>query len=271
MTTNSWTNFGKIESTTVFNCRAGPVCILPKRSFTEGAPEDLPALWRERTVKSDSREVISEQMEFLFRISHYDDPALDEETAELLRQSLEAQSRRIVPGIWKVTDKLNAYAAKGPGREKRRTRYRIYGVVLIALGVFALVPGLMEPRIPSLIWAGGLAIFTGLLEFYLVRVRKAPAPPASCRKEAAELLKSRRETSWESLQAEVWFDETGWSVTTAGNGSQTSYHDLRSVFETEHLWMLVDGKNRALLLQKKDLVSGEAGEFLPYLQGKIPN
>ena len=87
-------------------------------------------------------------MDFIFHITNYDDPALDAEAAELLRQRLEAKSRQTVPGMWRVTDRLNARASKGPGRETRR-RYRVYGVLLMALGVFALVPGLMEPQIPA--------------------------------------------------------------------------------------------------------------------------
>ena len=78
--------------------------------------------------------------EVVFHLSGYHDPALDEETVQLLVQRLEAHSRRAAPEIWAATDKLNAYAAKGPGREKRRTRYRVYGVILLALGIFVLVP-----------------------------------------------------------------------------------------------------------------------------------
>ena len=207
-------------------------------------------------------------MEFVFKLSAFDGPALEAETAELLRQRMEAYSRQVVPGMWKVTDKLNAYAAKGPGREKRRTRYRVYGVFLIALGVFALVPGLMEPRVPSLIGAGGFAIFAGILEFCLVRERKPLRPTAADRKEAAELLKSRRETNWKNLQAEIRFDEKGQSVTTVEENRFTPYHNIQAAFETEHLWLLVDGDNSALLLQKKDLVSGEAEAFLPFLREK---
>lgn len=207
-------------------------------------------------------------MEFVFRPSSYDGPALEAETAELLRRRLEARSRQVMPGMWKVTDKLNAHAAKGPGIGKRR--YRVYGVILIALGIFALVPGLMEPRIPSLIVTGTLAIVWGIWSVSL-QERKPLRPPASCRREAAALLKARRETDWDALRAEVRFDEAGWFVKTAEGESRTAYEDLRSVFETERLWLLVGGTEQALLLQKKDLVSGEAGDFLPYLQGKIIN
>ncbi|WP_297872041.1 YcxB family protein [uncultured Oscillibacter sp.] len=207
-------------------------------------------------------------MEFVFRVSNYDAPELEFETAELLRRRLEARSRQVMPGMWKVTDKLNAHAAKGPGIGKRR--YRVYGVILIALGIFALVPGLMEPRIPSLIVTGGFAALMGVWCLCL-RERRPLQPPASCRREAAALLKARRETDWDALRAEVRFDEAGWFVKTAEGESRTAYEDLRSVFETERLWLLVGGTEQALLLQKKDLVSGEAGDFLPYLQGKIIN
>jgi len=119
---------------------------------------------------------------FLFQISNYDSPALDTEAAELFRQRLEEQSRRTVPWMWKVTDGVNAYAAKKSGRETRRVRCRLYGALLLALGVFALMSSLMEPGTPSLIWAGALAVIAGFLSFRLVREREPALIPASCQK-----------------------------------------------------------------------------------------
>ena len=208
-------------------------------------------------------------MEFVFRITDYSDPALDAETAELLRQRLEARSREAMPGMWQVTDRLEAWAT--PAVKGRRRRYALQGAALIALGVFAVVPGLMEPRVPSLILTGSLSILAGLLTICGAKVKSPPEPPASCRREAAKLLKFPGETDWEALQAQVRFDETGRTVKTAEGESRTGYGQLRGVFESERLWLLVCGGERALLLQKKDLVSGEAGSFLPYLQGKIIN
>lgn len=209
-------------------------------------------------------------MEFVFRLSGYDDPALEAETVDLLRQRLEARSRQVMPGMWKVTDKLNAHRVDAATAARRRKRSHIYGVLLLILGVFALVPGLMEPRVPSLIFSGGFAAVMGLWCLCL-RERTSLQPPASCKKEAAALLKLRRETDWEALRAEVRFDGTGWSVKTAEGSGRTAYGDLRSVFEAERLWLLVDKRDMALLLQKKDLISGEAGDFLPFLRGKIIN
>ena len=70
---------------------------------------------------------------YLFQISNYDDPAVDRETAELLRQRLEAESRRRCPAMWNAIGRIRTHATKGPAREKWTVRYRIYGVFLLAL------------------------------------------------------------------------------------------------------------------------------------------
>lgn len=210
-------------------------------------------------------------MEFIFRLSSYDDPALEEETAQLLAQRLEERSREAVPGIWAATDRLNAYAARGPGREKRRTRYRVYGIILIALGVFALVPGLAEPRTPALIGAGAVGIVSGILEFYLTRKKQAPALPAACRREAARLLEQRRsmDGSLPSKRAEVRFDSVGLSLWAGGETKTVAYGEITGIYESERLWLLLYSDEQALLLQKKDLVVGDAAEFGPYLRRNI--
>lgn len=210
-------------------------------------------------------------MEFAFHISDYGDSALDGETIRLLEQRLEARSRKTQPGLWKVIDGLNAYAAKGPGREKRRTRYRVYGVILIALGIFALVPGLVEPRTPALIGAGLIGILTGVLNFRLTRERKPTAPPSSCRKEAARLLAQRRSLDWSLPEndTQLRFDEAGLTLSTGGQARTVPYGDMTGIFETERLWLLLYGQEQALLLQKKDLTAGSESEFLPQIRRKI--
>lgn len=209
-------------------------------------------------------------MGYVFRISAYDASDLKEETARLLQQRVEAHSRQTMPRMWKITDKLNSRRKASPETQaRRRKRCRIYSVFLLVLGVIALVPGLMEPRVPSLIGAGAGAILVGVLEFYLSRERKPPAPPLYCRQMAEELLAGRQAVDWANGKAEVRFDEAGFTLS-AGKGKETaSYDEVTSVFETERLWLVVSEGEKALLLQKKDLVSGEAETFLPYLQGKI--
>ena len=209
-------------------------------------------------------------MEFVFRLSNYDASDLKQETARLLQQRVEAHSRQTLPKVWKVTDKLNSRKKASPEALARRRRLRrIYGVFLLILGVIALVPGLMKPRIPSLIGAGAGAVVVGLAELWLSVERKPSAPPLYCRQMAEELLAGRQAVDWSKVRGEVRFDDSGAALMTGETQELADYQELTGVFETERLWLVVDEKSMALLLQKKDLVSGEADAFLPYLQGKI--
>jgi hypothetical protein len=206
---------------------------------------------------------------FLFQISSYSDPALDAEAAELLRQRLETHSRRAMPGMWSCTDRLNAYAAKGPGRETRQTRYRVFGVLLLALGIFTLVPGLMEPQTPALIGAGAFALLAGVFAFSLTRKRTPAKAPAACKKEAQTLLARLRTMDWAKDPVQVSFDEAGMTFCSGETKQLVPCNEIKSVFETEHLWLLIYDEEKALLLQKRDCISGNAAEFFPCLTQTI--
>ena len=203
---------------------------------------------------------------FLFEISNYDDLSLDAEVRELLRQRLEASSRQAMPAIWKITDRVTAYADKKPNQENRRVRYRI---ILLALGIFALVPGLAEPRTPALILAGGFAAFIGIVQIILAGRKSSQSIPASCQKEADELLEGRRAVDWPIAQLKIVFDETGMRFNPETAQETISYDSISGIFETEHLWLIIYHKDKALLLQKRDLMIGEPDPFSSYILRKI--
>ena len=174
---------------------------------------------------------------YLFQISNYDDPAVDRETAELLHRHLEAESRRRCPAMWNAIDRIRTHAAKGPARERRTVRCRIYGVFLLALGLLTLILGLMPPRTTDVIIVGGAVIIAGLLEVALARGSTPPRIPASCKAEE--------------------------------NEEHLSYTRIKSAFESLHLWLVVCDDECALLLQKKDLRSGNADSFLSDIISKM--
>ena len=206
-------------------------------------------------------------MEFVFRLSDYGDPALDGEAARLLEQRLEAQSRRAAPGVWRWVDLLRSRAAGG--QEMRWRQRRLYGAVLLALGVFLLVPGLAEPGSPVLIGAGVLGTVYGSLLVLLTREKRPSPPPASCQREAAKLLEQRRGTDWSGMEGRLCVDGSGLSANLAGKREHISFGEMTGAFESERLWLLVCGGEKAILLQKKDLIAGEAEKFLPYLWENI--
>lgn len=209
---------------------------------------------------------------YLFQISNYDDPAVDRETAELLHRHLEAESRRRCPAMWNAIDRIRTHAAKGPkgpAREKRKVRYRIYGVFLLALGLLTLILGLMPPRTTDVIIVGGAVIIAGLLEFALSRGRTPPRIPASCKKEAQKALELRRTVDWEKLKTAIRFEDAGITICTEENEEHLSYTRIKSAFESLHLWLVVCDDECALLLQKKDLRSGNADSFLSDIISKM--
>ena len=209
---------------------------------------------------------------YLFQISNYDDPAVDRETAELLHQRLEAESRRRCPAMWNAIDRIRTHAAKGPkgpAREKRKVRYRIYGVFLLALGLLTLILGLMPPRTTDVIIVGGAVIIAGLLEFALARGRTPPRIPASCKKAARKALELWRTVDWEKLKTAIRFEDAGITICTEENEEHLSYTRIKSAFESLHLWLVVCDDECALLLQKKDLRSGNADSFLSDIISKM--
>ena len=209
---------------------------------------------------------------YLFQISNYDDPAVDRETAELLHQRLEAESRQRCPTMWNAIDRIRTHAAKGPkgpAREKRKVRYRIYGVFLLALGLLTLILGLMPPRTTDVIIVGGAVIIAGLLEFALARGRTPPRIPASCKKEVRKALELRRAVDWEKLKTTIRFEDAGITICAEENEEHLSYTRIKSAFESLHLWLVVCDDECALLLQKKDLRSGDADSFLSDIISKM--
>ena len=191
---------------------------------------------------------------YLFQISNYDDPAVERETAELLHQRLEAESRRRCPAMWNAIDRIRTHAAKGPTHEKRAVRCRVYGVFLLALGLLTLILGLTPPRITDVIIVGG---------------RTSSRIPASCKKEARKVLELQRTVDWEKLKTTIRFEDAGITICAEENEEHLPYTRIKSAFESLHLWLVVCDDECALLLQKKDLRAGNADSFLSDIISKM--
>lgn len=78
------------------------------------------------------------------------DRALLPQVQTLLAKRVELDSRRRLPKLWALTDRLNrAERAPQAVQVRRRRRRSILGVLYWALGLFLLLPGLMEPVSPG--------------------------------------------------------------------------------------------------------------------------
>lgn len=101
------------------------------------------------------------------------------------------------------------------------------------------------------------------------REPRVPQPTASCRKEAARLLAARRAVDYAATPVEVSFDGDNITLTADGAGETVPLESVTALCETEHLWLVVCGKERGLLLQKRDLREGDPEEFPRYLRAGI--
>lgn len=86
-------------------------------------------------------------MEFLFQISKCNQDNLKLQLSKTLDKLAELNSRKRLPWLWKYIDRLNAVPkAPMPVLRRRAVRYKIYGVILLIMGIYLLIPGLMEPK-----------------------------------------------------------------------------------------------------------------------------
>jgi len=113
-------------------------------------------------------------MEFIFVLTKYNDVSFKPQVSKALEKRAELVSRKGHPKIWKFTDRMNSKRkASEEVLKKRRSRY-IYGIILLLLGFFLLIPSLMEPKemlIPLLV--GTFTVGIGILNFrYGIKSKK---------------------------------------------------------------------------------------------------
>ena len=182
---------------------------------------------------------------------------LEEELAAALEKRMEIFSRASLPKMWKKTDALNRYAARGNGR--KGVLRKILPWVLILAGLFLAVPGLMEPKeLRTPLIAGAFFMLLGVSSL----LRRRPARrKGSFRQAAAGMLQNTAALATMSVQ--VVFDDDGMKVITQEDERSVSYAEMEMLIETPQLYLLTYG-GKATLLQKKDL-TGDAEAFVGFL------
>ena len=185
---------------------------------------------------------------------------LEEELAAALEKRMEIFSRTSLPGMWKKTDALNRYAARGNGR--KGVLRKVLPWVLILAGLFLAIPGVMEPKeLRTPLIAGAFFMLLGISS--LLRQRPARRK-GSFRRAAAGMLQNTSGLAEASVQ--VVFDDEGMKVITQDGARAVPYEEMEMLIETPRLYLLTYG-GKATLLQKKDL-SGDAAAFTALLASR---
>lgn len=198
-------------------------------------------------------------MEFVFQISPCGKPNLVPQVSRALERHTELRSRKALPKLWTYTDRLNS-REKAPVQSlhKRRVRCRIYGIALLLLGIFLLVPGMMEPQelfVPLV--AGVFSTGAGIASLW--RSRKHPS---GFDRAAHRLLAHCDDVP----PAQVRFTADGM---TAAEAETLPYSALDHIVETQDLFVLTWAE-RIIVLQKRDMVLGEPADFSAFLTTCAP-
>lgn len=198
-------------------------------------------------------------MAFIFQISAYDRLELEQQLARALAKRTEIISRGRLPRIWIGIDWIRSRPkASEQVLQRRIVLYKIYGLVLLAMGIFVLVPGLMAPQQAILIIAGVLCIGLGVV--YLLPRRKKESKQFQ---RAAEKLLNGFEGLELSTEPpiQVSFTEAGMAI---GENDAIPYLHFNAAVETEDLYLLT-WNEQVTVLQKRNLATGTHSEFIHFL------
>lgn len=198
--------------------------------------------------------------DYTFRLSAYDIGHLLPQVSKALERRTELVSRRRLPALWNLTDKLSS----SKGEARRRLHTRLFGIFCLVAGIVLLVPGLMNPkelRLPLIL--GVLAVISGAADLW--RSRKQKANPFDS---SARMLLNGKDAYTEEDTMEISFFETAMMLPGEDDDSCVLYEDFKYVFETADIFLLVFD-TRAVVLQKKDLITGDTDAFRAFLTSRV--
>ena len=200
---------------------------------------------------------------FIFSMKPYDVDVLATQAAWMLEKRIELSSRKRLPGLWKITDKLNAVPRAPEAELKRRREHnRWWGGLLLVMGIFLFVPGIMKPQeLPGPLVMGFFAIVMGLL--YL---RRDDKKQKKFEKKAKQMLHTMN-GFMEGQKLRMVFGDAELAMSGAGEDKKISYASMECTLETDDLFGLIY-ENQIVMLQKRELLLGTAEEFAKQLEEK---
>jgi len=197
-------------------------------------------------------------MKFTFLLSPYEERNKSQ-LFDALKKLAEMKSRKACPKMWAGIDKLDAVPRVSKSTsEKRRKRYKVYGVFLIILGLFAIIPGVMAPKeLLAVLISGTAAFLLGIVYLFEPQINS----DKSLHKET-ERIWSGYKALHEGKRATVVFKDTGiWE----NDQMLVSFAELlQAVFSQDMI--LLNWKKGFILLQKKDLQDADAVQFLEFMK-----
>lgn len=209
-------------------------------------------------------------MNFVFTRAPLDE-ALLPQIAHALQTRIDSLSRLKYPGMWEQADRAAAKDTpeKKASREKAAAvRYRLWGIVFLALGIFLLVPGIMKPEkltVPMIV--GAIAVLMGLKRLFGRYVSAGEKMKQRYEASARQLL-NRLNRAQESGEPTLVFDEEAMTMTTPNGSEETvPYTAMEYIIEEEDLILITFG-TKVTVIRQTEITEGDITAFLPFLEEK---
>ena len=192
-------------------------------------------------------------MDYVFQVNGCPPGDWTQQVALALEKRTALYSREKLPVLWRLTDRLGTPNMPEPVLKRRRIRSRIYGVILVLLGLFLLIPGLIEPQTLKVpLFAGLFATMTGILQ--MLPRRKHPVKRYL--RTANSLLAHRQTVRGTAIR----FDEKG----IVDGDSSIAFAQFDSIIEGPDLYFLAWGE-KGMILWKQELTGSTPEAFSAFL------
>ena len=209
-------------------------------------------------------------MAFVFTRAPLDEVLLPQ-MAHALKTRIDSLSRLKYPAMWEHADRAAAKDTpeKKASREKAAAiRHRLWGIVFLALGIFLVVPGIMEPgKLTLPLIVGAIAVLMGVKRLFGKYISAEEKMMRRYDASARQLLNqlNRAQTTGEPT---LTFDEEAMTMTTP-NGSEevVPYTAMEYVIEEEDLILITFG-TKITVIRQTEIVDGDIAEFLPFMEDK---
>ena len=211
-------------------------------------------------------------MEFVFELEPITGAELLPQLSAVLQARTELVSRARYPKMWRMTDKMgNGPRISPEAKRRRKTRYRIYGAALLALGIFLFLPAMTGKGVGMLqMIIGALSLFMSLQAFRWSSDKGLlKTPEADFEKPARQLLQGLSAPGRHG--GRVTFANAGIELKpSSGEAAGVDYRDVDFIFETAELVVFTDGA-RIIVLRKAELKGGDVDGLRGLIVKKTEN
>ena len=209
-------------------------------------------------------------MPFVFTRTPLEESLLPQ-ISHALKTRIDSLSRLKYPAMWEQADRAAAKDTpeKKASREKAAAiRHRLWGIVFTALGIFLVVPGIMEPgKLTLPLIVGAIAVLMGLKRLFGKYISAEEKMMRRYEASARQLL-NQLNRAQESGAPTLSFDDEAMTMTTP-NGSEevVPYTAMEYVIEEDDLILITFG-TKVTVIRQTEIMDGDIAEFLPFMADK---